>query len=283
MKGLNDYLEYLKVEKNLSENTVSVYERDILEFNRYLGKSNSIRTIARKHIRGFLVFLIEKSNQPITRRRKLTSLRNFFEFIKNEEFIENNPTKNIAMPKVTLKEPSHLSEKEIKSILNVIKKEKGKFRNRNFLMIKTVAETGIRINELTSLNVADIDTENLTIRVKRKGGEKQELPINKELGKLIKMFIKNKKEKAMFISNQKRRMTNRRVNLMLQGYVKNTKIKEKVSCHSLRHSFCTRLLEKKVNLRVIQVLAGHKSISTTERYLHVAKNHLRDSVKLACI
>lgn len=283
MKYLDDYLNYLKIDKNLGAITIEIYSRDIKEFERYLGKSKTIRRIARSHIRGFLVFLAEKKNQPITRRRKLTSIRSLFEYLKNEDKIEDNPALSVSMPKVSINEPSYLSEKEIKKVLRQIQKDKSRFKRRNYLMTKILVETGIRLNELTSLDVGNADIQNLIIRVTRKGGAEQEIPINKELGRLIKNYIKDKKlDEPLFKSNQDRRITNRRVGLIFQEYVENAKIKkEKISAHSIRHSFCSRLLDKGVNIKSIQILAGHKSISTTERYLHIAKSRLRKEVKLA--
>ncbi len=283
MKYLNDYLDYLKIDKNLSGKTMEVYQRDITEFQRYLGKSHSIGSIARSHIRGFLAFLTEHNNQPITRRRKLTSLRNFFQYLESEGKIKNNPAKHIAMPKVSQREPETLSEKELKKILTQIQKDQSRFRKRNYLMIKVLAETGVRLSELTGLDIKNADTKNLNLRIKRKGGSEQEIPINKALGRLIKNHAKNKKQnEPLFKSSFGRRITNRRVGLMFQKYVKRAGIeKEKISVHSLRHSYCSRMLDKGVNLKIIQVLAGHKSISTTERYLHIAKKRLRKEVRLA--
>ncbi len=282
MKYLEDYLKYLKIDKNLSSKTMEVYQRDIREFQRYLGKSHSIGSIARSHIRGFLAYLTENRNQPITRRRKLTSLRNFFEYLEGEGEIKNNPAKYVVMPKVSQKEPQSISEKEIKKILSHIQKDQSRFRKRNYLMIKILAETGIRLSELTSMDTKDADTKNLNLRIKRKGGSEQEIPINKQLGRLIKNYAKNKKQsEPLFKSSFRRRITNRRVGLMFQKYVKKAGIEKKVSVHSTRHAFCTRMLDKGVNLKIIQVLAGHKSISTTERYLHIAKSKLRKEVRLA--
>ncbi len=283
MEYLKEYISYLKIDKNLSKRTVEIYKRDILEFERYLGKRKTIRNIARSHIRGFLAFLAENNNQPITRRRKLTSLRTFFDYLKDEKKIKESPAGNISLPRVSQNEPNYLTEIEIRKILKQIRKDKSQFKKRNLLMVRILVETGLRLNELTGLEVKDADTKNLTLRVIRKGGARQEIPINKDLGRLIEIYIKDKKlDEPLFKSNQDRRITNRRVGLMFQKYVSDAQIqKEKISVHSTRHSFCTRLLDKGVNIKAIQILAGHRSIATTERYLHIAKSRLRKEVRLA--
>ena len=285
MEYLDEYANYLTIDKNLGRMTIEIYQRDILEFERYLGKRKTIGSIARSHIRGFLAFLAENNNQPITRRRKLTSLRTFFEYLKNEKKIKESPAGSISLPRVPQNEPNYLTESEIRRIMKQIQKDKPRFRKRNKLMVKILVETGIRLNELTGLCIKDADTKNLNIRVTRKGGAEQEIPINKELGELIKNYAKNKKQdEPLFKSSHGKRITNRRVGLMFQKYVREAKIeKEKISVHSLRHSFCTRLLDKGASLKSIQILAGHRSIATSERYLHIASSRLRKEVGLARI
>jgi site-specific recombinase XerD len=283
MNYLKEYLNYLKIDKNLSQITIEIYKRDILEFYEYLDRRQSIKRAKRTHIRGFLCFLNDKNNSPITRRRKITALKNFFEFLKDENLIKKNPVSLITMPKVLQKEPSYLSEKDVRKVLNVIQSGEKRFKKRDYIMFRLLVETGIRLNELTNLKVSDFDFNNLTFSVLRKGGGNQEIILNKNLGNILKIFVKNKKnESPVFISNCKRRISNRRVGLILKAYIKDSGIKKKgISVHSLRHGFCSRLLSKGVDIKTIQILAGHKNISTTERYLHITKSKLRKEVRLA--
>ncbi|MDD3607177.1 MAG: tyrosine-type recombinase/integrase [Candidatus Moranbacteria bacterium] len=281
---IKQYLEYLKVEKGLREKSIEVYQRDLLEFSHFT-KSSAVNKLTRGSIRSFLVFLSGKNNQPITRRRKLTSLKNYFAFLENENLIKKSPVKNIAMPKVKDKEPSYLTEKELRTLISFIKKDKSKYQKRNELMVRILIETGIRISELVNLCVGDIDVAGRTITVLRKGGQKQSLPINSELAKQIQSITKNRPiNEPVFVSSFKKRITQRRIGMLAQKYFKLAGItKPNVTVHSIRHSFCSRLLEKGVNLKTIQILAGHKNISTTERYLHIAKSRLRKEVRLARI
>lgn len=285
MSNISQYLEYLRIEKGLSKNTLNVYRADLEEFERYQGRRKSIRIATRDSIRSFLVLLAEIKNQPITIRRKMTSLRGYFTYLENEKMIQDNPTRNLAMPKVTIKEPSYLTENESRKILQAARKEKSKFQQRDEIIIVLLAELGIRLNELANLNVGDINVKEKTINVKRKGGNEQVLPVNQKLNALLRVFVKNREiDEPLLVSNFKRRMSNRRVALTVQKYIKLAKIeKPNVSCHSLRHGFCVRLLEKGVDLKTIQVLAGHSSLMTTERYLHVAKTRLRKEVAKAQI
>lgn len=274
---IKKYLEHLKNERGLSANTISVYERDLKEFAKFAKNSKSI---TRNHIRGFLVSLSEKNNQPVTKRRKITSLKNYFRFLINENLLKDDPTQNMQAIKVQKKEPKYLTAQEIQKLMQVVQKEKSKYAKRNEVIVRTLAETGIRLSELTNLNVGYVNVIEKTISVVRKGNKEQTLPINIKLNVLLKDFIKNKESnEPLLVSNYGRRITNRRVGLLVQGYVKKAGIeKPNISCHSLRHSFCVRLLEQGVDIKTIQILAGHSSIETTGSYLHIAKGKLRKEV-----
>lgn len=277
MRYINEFRTYLKVEKEISPNSYSAYLRDLSEFWEF-AKVNENK-VTRNHIRGFLSFLNDKFNQPITRRRKLTSLRMYFQFLENEKFIKEDPTKGMPSPRVESKEPQYLTEKEIKSLMAIV--EKG----RDEVIMKTLVETGIRLSELAGLNSGDIDIKNKTIKVKRKGNKEQTIPINNNLSALLKSFIKNKQStEPLILSKFEKRMSKRRLRILVKNYFRKAKInKDHISVHSLRHSFCVRLLEKDVDLRTIQILAGHSSITSTERYLHVSNERLRKEVALAQI
>ena len=281
MQYLQDYIGFLRVGKGLSQSTISVYENNLKEFREFLGRSKfSIRNVKRESVKSFLFSLAEK-NKPITRRLKQTSLRNYFGYLEGEDIIASNPTKNLPMPRVETKEPKYLTEREIKKLLQTVKRDKSRFGKRNEIIIRIICETGIRLSELTGLNMEDIDLKDKTINVRRKGNSEQTLPINSGLNSRLKEFVKGKQlGNPLLISSYGKRITNRRVAMMFQKYLTQAElVKPGISIHSLRHSFCVRLLEKGVNLKVIQVLAGHKNISMTERYLHIAKSQLRKEVR----
>lgn len=279
MEYISQFIDYLK-ERNLSPNTIKVYNDNLIEFWKVAVKSQSIRSITRGHIRDFLVFLGDKANQPITKRAKLTTIRSFFRYLEDEEIIKANPTKNLPLPKVLIKEPQYFLDTDIKKLLNAVKNDK-----RAEVAIRILAETGIRLSELTNLSVGDIDTKSQTIKVRRKGNIEQILPINSGLNKLLKSYIKGEDNVAPIVANRsEKRMTQRRVAIMIQDYLKIANIdRAGLSVHSFRHAYCVRLLQKKVNLKTIQMLCGHRSIVTTERYLHIANPELRKGVEMARI
>lgn len=277
-KYIRQFIDYLK-ERNLSPNTIKVYQDNLEEFRQFLGKREfSIGATKRSQVRGFLFVLAEKNNQPITRRAKLTTIRSFFRYLEDEDLIKNNPTKNLPLPKVVIKEPAFLREAEIKKLLQAVKEDK-----RAEVAIRILVETGFRLSELTGISVGNIDASARTIKIRRKGNAEQIVPINSGLVKLLKSFVKNKDVSAPLIANRTGgRMTQRRVAIMVQGYLKRANMdRVGISVHSFRHSFCVRMLENKVNLKTIQILCGHKSISTTERYLHIANPELRAGIKMA--
>lgn len=274
---ISQFISYLE-ERNLSPNTIKVYNDNLIEFWKFLGKSNSIGATKRSQIRGFLFALSEKNNQPITRRAKLTTIRSFFRYWEDEGAIKNNPTNNLPLPRVVIKEPMFLQESEIRKLLQAVKKDK-----RAEVAIRILVETGFRLSELTGVSVGDIDTRGKTIKIRRKGNVEQIVPINSGLSKLIKSFVKGKDVSAPLIANRMGgRMTQRRVAIMVQNNLKKAKVNRAgISVHSFRHSFCVRMLQKKVNLKTIQLLCGHKSILTTEMYLHISNPELREGVRMA--
>lgn len=275
---ISQFISYLQ-ERNLSPNTIKVYNDNLIEFWKFIGKSKcSVRNVKREEIKTFLFSLSEKNNQPITRRAKLTTIRSFFRYLEDENVIKNNPTKNLPLPRVVIKEPTFLQESEIRKLLQVVKKDK-----RAEVAIRILVETGFRLSELTNISVGDIDIEAKTIKIRRKGNMEQIVPINSGLSKLLKSFVKNKNVDVPIIANRVGgRMTQRRVAIMVQDYLKKAKVdRTGISVHSFRHSFCVRMLENKVNLKTIQLLCGHRSISTTERYLHIANPELRQGMKMA--
>ncbi|MFA5777678.1 MAG: tyrosine-type recombinase/integrase [Parcubacteria group bacterium] len=277
MRYINEFATYLKVDKELSPHSSTAYIRDLNEFQEF-SKVTTEGKITRTHIREFLSFISDK-NQPITRRRKLTSIRMFFKFLEDEKLIKENPTKGLPSPKVEIKEPSWLTENETKKLVQAVEKS-GSLRDE--VIIRILVETGMRLNELANLNIGDLDTKNKTIKIHRKGNKEQTIPINIKLNLLINKFIKNiDSDKPLITSSFGRRMTNRRIGLLVKSYLKRAGIQKNVSCHSLRHSFCTRMLEKGADIKTIQILAGHVTIATTEKYLHIANPKLRKEVVLA--
>lgn len=279
MEYIEQFVGYLK-ERNLSPNTIKLYKDNLMEFWQYCKGKSSIKSIKREDIKSFLFYLSEKNNQPITRRAKLTTIRSFYKYLEDEGKVKNNPAKNLPSPKVAIKVPEYLLESEIKKLLQIVKKDKNP---RAEVAIRILVETGLRLAELTNLSTGDIDTKQKTISVTRKGNVQQVIPINSGLSGFIKVFIKDKEAIAPLIANRMGdRMTARRVAIMVQDYLKKAKIdRAGISVHSFRHSFCVRMLEKKVNLKTIQLLCNHSSLATTERYLHIANPELRKGMKMA--
>lgn len=283
LKYTDEFLTYLKIDKELSYNTCTSYIRDLDELHDYLGQKISTSQIDRSHIRGFFSYLADKNNQPITRRRKLTALRGFFKFLEDESLTKNNPTKNLPAPKVEGKEPIVFTDTEIKKLIAIVKETTHQFQKRDEVILRLLIETGMRLSELTMLDVADINIAEGVVRVKRKGNREQTIPINIKLASILKKFIQHKELNApLIVSCFKKRMSGRRVAILIKRYLALADIKrDDISVHSFRHAFCSRLLEKGVDLRTIQILAGHRSIATTELYLHISKTKLRKEVAYA--
>lgn len=277
-KQIEEFVLYLN-ERNLSPNTVKVYGDNLQEFLRFTGKKKSVKNIGRKDIKTFLFSLSKKNNQPITRRGKLITLRNFFKYLEDEGMIKNNPVKNVLLPKVPVKEPQFLSEQDIQKLLKTVTAEK----KREEVILRILVETGFRLSELTSLDTGDIDIESETVRVRRKGNVERIIPINTGLAKCLGDYIQGRNCLEPLIANARGgRMTQRRVAISVKICFEKAGIaRPGISVHSLRHSFCVRLLQKKVNIKVIQTLCNHASLATTERYLHIGNQELKEGMKMA--
>lgn len=285
------FLNHLKTERNLSLGTIEAYGHDLGKFQEYLareeGKEPAVQDIDRYTIRSFLTFLADKGykkeNTPVTRSRKLATLKSFFKFLYREGLIDHNPAAEVSMPKVNDKEPPHLTEEEYKRLIRTVSKTATPYYlKRDLAIISLLVGTGARLNELVSLNIEDINFQDGIIRLMRKGGQEQLLPLNDDVALAIKRYLRTKSKvstNALFLSKRRRRIDRTSVNHLVKKYLEQARIKkDRLSPHTLRHTFATTLLAKGENLKNIQVLMNHKSLSTTAKYLHTQKQDLKKAV-----
>lgn len=276
---IQHYLSYLRTERNLSPLTVKLYSHDL---NRLSGAFNDVRGITRQDIRDYIAELAD-NNSPVTRSRKLSCFKSFFKFLTRESIINLNPAEGIEMPKLPQKEPNFLSEEEYLGLLEAVSRYSTPFyKERDMAIICLFLGAGLRVSELVSLKTDNIDLRNQLIKIHRKGDKEQILPINSMVSDSLKKYLKirpNVDYYTCFISKRGGPIKANSVYHLVKKYLLLADInKDKMGCHILRHTFCTALLNKGVNLVAIQELAGHKNLETTRKYLHINANDLRNAV-----
>ena len=286
---LKDFKNFLKFERNLSENSTQSYIQDLQKLIRFLSDNNinkKISEINSNVIREF-VYQQTKLIKPSSQSRLISSLKNFFDYLIIEKIIFINPINSIQYPKIATKIPETLSTLEIDKLIDYLKKSK-KNSLRNCTILEVLYSCGLRVSELTNLNISDIFFDDFLIKILGKGRKERFVPMSKIVKDMIKDYLNSERfntitkkgfEDILFLNNRGEKLTRVMIYTILNIAKKGTGIKKKVSPHILRHSFATHLIENGADISSIQHMLGHTNVSTTERYLHVSKEHLVDTIK----
>ena len=276
---IEEYINYIYIEKRLSANTKDAYKRDLVSFSTFLDNKKVVN-IKSEDIREYIKYLNEQKEKDKTIARKIVSIRTFFDYLMRENIIEVNPCEKVESPKLKKTLPKTLNEEEINILLDI--KPKTALEWRNKAMIELMYAAGLRVSELVELEVNDVNLKDNYVRVFGKGKKERIVPmadittdilneyINVYRNSLLKGYLTDK----VFISSYGKGMTR-------QGFFKNLKkiAKEKginFSPHTLRHSFATHLLEHGADLRSIGELLGHENIKTTQIYTHVTNTKIKN-------
>jgi integrase/recombinase XerC len=286
------FLESLGTEKGFSDNTCRGYRNDLEEFSKYLAPNRRSRGngpvdiggVDSVAIRGYLGYL-HKRNKKTTIARKLSALRSFFNFLVRRGVREDNPAESILTPKQEKTIPAYLPVDEMFRLLDFI--DTGRLLDlRNRAIFETLYSCGIRVSELVGLNTIDVDDRQALIRVLGKGRKERIVPIGKKALAVIKTYrqlldkecgISEKINGPLFLNKNKGRLTARSVARTLDKLVAACGLLTPVSPHTLRHTFATHMLDAGADLRVVQELLGHKSLSTTQKYTHVSIDRLMET------
>ena len=290
---MESFVESLSTEKGYSLNTCMAYQRDLEEFYQYLKNDKTgeieqlsladLDKISSLTIRGFLGVLYKK-NKKTTTARKLSSIRSFFRYLVKKGYLKVSPAKLVATPKPEKTIPAYLPVDEMFRLLDSIKKD-DLLSLRNRAVFEMLYSTGIRVSELAGLNVSDIDFTKRLVRVLGKGNKERLVPMGEKALSFIKAYrelLKVEKDLLtdtgpLFLNKDKGRLTARSIGRILEKIVKESALMTPVSPHGLRHSFATHMLDAGADLRVVQELLGHKSLSTTQKYTHVSIDKLMET------
>ena len=288
-EALKDFLLYLKIERGLALNSVENYGRDIQKLILFLEEHDikkSPVTITDETIQQF-IYEISKQVNARSQSRIISGLRSFFDYLIFENYRKDNPTTLLETPKIGRKLPDTLSIKEIDLLLNQIDLSHPQ-GERNRAILETLYSCGLRVTELITLQISDLFFEEGFIRVIGKGDKQRFVPINVETQKYIVIYmnhirnhIKVQKgfEDTLFLNRRGKQLTRNMIFLIIKELAEKAGVNKKVSPHTFRHSFATHLLENGADLRSIQQMLGHESITTTEIYMHVDKSFLKGVIE----
>ena len=287
--AINDFKDYLKIERGLSDNSIISYENDLKKLESFLtNKSISINPllVESSHIKEF-VYYISKKVKANSQSRIISGIRSFYDYLLFEKLIENNPLTNIESPKQQRKLPSTLSLEEINLMIQRIDRTK-KESERNIAIIETLYGCGLRVSELTELKISDLFFTEDFIKVTGKGNKQRLVPVSDINKKCINEYILNSRSKlkisanhadSLFLNRNGKKLTRAMIFTIVKNLSKISEIDKIISPHTFRHSFATHLLENGADLKTIQQLLGHESITTTEIYMHLDNTALINVMK----
>lgn len=283
---IEDFMDYLRVEKNASVYTIKSYRKDLSQLISFLVLSKEysvkdVNDVTYHLLRHFLAYLQKKGYAKVTLVRKVSSLRSFFRFLSRQNYIKSNPTLYLITPKAGKKLPDFLDVLEVESLLSMPKSDSF-IGLRDKAILEVLYTTGIRVGELVSLSLNDLDYLGGLIKVKGKGRKERLIPLGMGAARIIRNYldIRNgvkdiNNERALFVNTRGKRISARSIRRRISYYIKLTGIRKKVSPHMLRHSFATHLLNAGADLRAVQEMLGHVSLSTTQIYTHVTTERLK--------
>lgn len=284
-KEIEQFLTYLRAEKNASEHTVKNYAVDLRDFSAFAGEL-APETIEYTHVRNFLAHLKDREFSQSSISRKLACLRSFFKYMAREQLLTANPASNIATPKREKKLPEFLNQDEMNKLINAAS-DATKAGRRDRAIIETLYSTGMRVSELMGLNISDLDFVAGTLKVQGKGKKERMVPVGGTAVRAAEAYLGDRSEtekqpsSPLFLNKNGTRLTDRSVRRILIKYAKRAGITKDISPHTIRHTFATHLLDRGADLRSVQDLLGHENLSTTQIYTHVTTKRLKDAYEKA--
>jgi integrase/recombinase XerD len=287
--AIRDYQLFLKIERGLSKNTIDSYSRDLVKLTNYLDQNDikiSPITVDKEIIQQF-IYEIAKQVNPRSQARIISGLRSFFDYLVFEDYRETNPTDLIEAPKIGRKLPDTLSEDEINALIQSIDLSHPQ-GERNRTILETMYSCGLRVSELITLKISDLFFDEGFIKVTGKGNKERFVPIHYNAMKFITTYINQIRnqlkpaktfEDTLFLNRRGKGLSRQMIFTILKDLAIKIDLNKKISPHTLRHSFATHLLKNGADLRAIQHMLGHESITTTEVYVHLDNSYLKEVVE----
>lgn len=285
------FLIYLRLEQSLSDNSVEAYMHDIELLMQYLESINHsklLKDINQENIENFLAYLYDLGLSANSQARILSGIKKFYAYLLQEKLVNENPTLLISSPSIGRHIPDVLSYEEICSLIDCIDLSLP-FGHRNKAIIEIMYGCGLRVSEVTSLKISNIYVEDEFIRIFGKGDKERLIPISQSIIKTLNLYIDGERKfqninpkhtDTLFINRRGSGLSRQMVFLIIKDLAEKAGIKKNIGPHTIRHSFATHLLEGGADLRAVQQMLGHSSISTTEIYTHISDQYLREVITL---
>ena len=279
------FVEYLNEQKEMSENTVAAYSRDVLEFSKFLSEKTgaNLKDASNTDIVSYLFKLKNEGKSAATVNRKTASLRAFYNYLVSLSHISTNPTTNIKSPKVAQKEPEYLTIEEVDKLLSL--PDKSTKGLRDLAILELLYATGVRVSEIIEADINDVNLRMGFITCTGEVGKARIIPIGRHAKKAMEEYIFEGREKfiksegneqALFVNYLGGRMTRQGIWKLLKEYAKRAGIENKITPQILRNSFAVHMIQNGADLKTLQELMGHEDISATQVYLRVTKNRIKD-------
>jgi len=288
-RALKEYRNYLVLEKALSNNSVEAYLRDVKKLSSFCTENKEITDCTKVSItilREFIIHLHECKSSSKSQARILSGIKSFYHYLCIENVIDANPCDKIDRPRIERKLPDTLSPDEINDIINSVDLS-SPHGERNRTILETLYSCGLRVSELINLKCSKLFLEDAFLIVVGKGNKERAVPLNKILIKYLKNYIRlirshqdiaTGHEDFVFLNNRGKQLTRMMIFTIVKKYTEKSGIKKNISPHTFRHSFATHLLQGGADLRAIQTMLGHESISTTEIYMHIDRDFIRQEI-----
>lgn len=286
--AISDFKDYLKIERGLSINSIISYEHDLIKLTKFLEINKKIKPLqlSPEIIKEFIRHL-SKDVSPSTQSRIISGIKSFYEYLLFEKLIKSNPLAEIEQPKTQRKLPDTLSIDEINLMVSKIEKNKNEYY-RNVAIIETMYGCGLRVSELINLKISDLYLDEDFLKVTGKGNKQRLVPISSINKKCIVNYLNESRSKikinlthsdTLFLNRRGKGLTRAMIFTIVKNLTKLAGIKKNISPHTFRHSFATHLLENGADLKTIQQMLGHESITTTEIYTHLDNSALVNVMK----
>lgn len=286
-KEITKFLQYLKITRNYTENTVSSYAQELIKYFTYIEeKKINAYQITKEEIRRYLKMLDDKKQKKATISHNISVVRAYYNYLLREEKISQNIWRQIKNPKLSKKLPNFLTTMEIETLFSN-QDLKSPYDIRNRFIIELLFATGLRVSELINIKLKDIDRVEKTIRTLGKGkkerivyyGEYAQELLDKYLNTSRPLLLNQKQSEYLFVGKNTTQLTRTRISEILEEIVKKVGLKHHISPHVLRHTFATQLLNNGADIRSVQELLGHENLSTTQIYTHITNDQLRKSYR----
>ena len=283
-KMIDRFLDAVWMEHGLSQNTLSAYRTDLIGLERWLGNTGAqLETASRVDLLAFMAWRVEQGARPRSSVRQLSSLRRFYRYLLRENVLREDPTAQIAMPKIGRALPHSLTESEVDALLQAPAID-DPLGHRDRTMLEVLYATGLRVTELVNLKLSQVNLNQCVVRILGKGGRERLIPLGEESVRWLAQFAQSarteillqRQSEYLFPTRRGERMTRQSFWHLIKRYAVKGGITKELSPHTLRHAFATHLLNHGADLRVVQMLLGHSDLSTTQIYTHVARERMKE-------